>query len=792
MELDIRRAAVIGAGWTGTDIAALLASAGIETLLLDLAPVDPADASASGPAAVLRHGIERSGIARDALARARARGAFLDPEAWARIRTGNLGDDLSLLRQADWIIEVVSEDPEIKRSVYEQVSAHAREDAIVTSTTSALGAGRLTEGLPESFQRRFFVAHFFNPVRQTSLCEFCAGENTDRRIVERFRKFITATLGKGVIISPDTPGFLANRLGVFALMTAMHHAQRMGLSVLECDRITGLPMARPTTGTFRTADLIGLDTVVQILDHLHASLEDDPFRERFQTPDYLRTLLREDRRGDKTNGGFYCKDNDVRLYRDLHSGQYAPVGPRTQNPFERFENIPHPAQRLKELLAMQGREADFAWACLRDTMAYAAYLLGRLTPKPLVLDRVMRWGYNWELGPFEAWDALGVAETTQRMKRDGLPLADSLTRLIEAGHSSWYVTADSRRKQFNVADGQLTEAPKPKGILNLGEARVITQAGALRLFDIGDGVACASIVPPHGEGARLDAEFIGNLNAILDAFSAEGMAALIISGQSRDFSLGMNLKDLLAACEARDFAAVEAGLRARQVLNQRIKTLGVPVMGVLAGRVIGAGCELAMHCGRLHTHTEVQIGMTDIRAGLIPSGGGCKEMLFRAVEVTRIDGPFPIVRCAFDRIMNTSLARGVFTARNQGYFRKVDRFSMDRKRLLTDAKEQLVQLLQHGFAPPPRPPLSLPGAGGRAAIEHMLEQRRLRGELSEEVCVIGRKLAHVLCGGDCSPLDRITEDRLLELEREAFLSLCGLDQTPRLLRRTLNGEGAAS
>jgi 3-hydroxyacyl-CoA dehydrogenase len=797
MALEIKQAAVIGAGWMGTSIAALIASAGIDTLLLDvLPPMEPGEEERK--AGVTRFTESwRSSLASNALKLAASREAFLDPAAIAKVKPGNVVDNLDWLASVDWVIEVVPEVLGAKRATYERIMTHVRPDAVITSNTSGILVSQLVEGLPEAFRRQFFVSHFFNPVRLTSLCELVPGEDTDRKLVERFSRFVADRLGKGVIVSRDTPYFIANRLGLFSILTAMAHAEALGLAVGECDRLTGFAMARPGSGTFRTADIVGLDSMLQVFDNLHGSLAGDPCRDRFNAPAFFRLMIEKGLWGDKTGKGFYRRRSLDGQWLveciDYETLEYKPEHERSFESLNLAESIHEPAARLKALVFGSDLGSRFAWACVRDMLAYAGHLLGRIVDNPLTIDRAMRWGYNWELGPFEVWDCLGVAEVTARMETDGTPVPDSVRTLLNSGRSKWYAEEDNRRKQFSIESGAMIEAPHPRGVLSLDEWSVMEQVGGLKLYDLGDGIGCLSIAPPHSEGLRVDIGFNEAMDEILDTVTGGTLAGLVVTSEATDFSTGLNMTELLRLCDAGLYDEIERRVRKRQILNQRLKTVGVPVVAVLAGRTFGSGYELAMHCSRLQVHAEVQISMNEVLYGLIPSAGGCKEMLFRAVEKVRVDGPHPIVQRAFDMIMAATLARGAFTARALGLLRKGDNFSMGRKNLLSDAKAELRHMLEHGFSPPPRPPLSLPGAGGRAYIEHQLELSRLRGEISDEAVVVGRKLAYVLCGGDCTPVGRVTEDMLLDLEREAYLSLCGMEQTRRMLRRGLSsryhGEG---
>lgn len=792
MEFEISRAAVIGAGWMGASIAALFASAGIDTVMLDvLPPMEPSEED-------LRKGLTRfskewrSSLAIKAIESAKARDAFLDPDAISRITFGNMVDDIGLLSKVDWVLEAVPEVLDVKRATYERIASHIRPETLVSSNTSGLLVSDLLKGAPDSFTANFFVSHFFNPVRHMRLMELVPSTFTDSLRVNEVVDFARRRLGKGVIISKDTPYFVANRIGLFSLIATMAISQEMGVSVEECDKLTGKVMARAGSGTFRTADIIGLDSMLQVFDNLHGSLAGDPYREYFNAPAFFRIMVEKGLWGDKKEGGFYrrsLKGNGEAEVISLDTFEYgAPEGMILAN-LQQATAIHDPRERLKFLVSDQCEGSSFAWRVLRDTMAYSAYLLGKIVDEPINIDRALRWGYNWELGPFEIWDALGVDYVVDRMARDGLEPPETVQQLLKSDSKSWYGIHKNNRQQFLPIENSFSDVPALKGEIDLPalnrKGKQVFNKGNTTLTDIGDGVACMSFNIIHFGKSNSEESAIDVIRHMLEEINRDRFKGLVLSSQAPDFSVGMNLVLLGSMCDAGKWEALEALVREYQELCLELKRCSTPVVAAIAGRAYGIGFELAMHCGRIQAHVESSFCMNEIRNGLVPTGGGCKEMLYRAMDKVSADGPHPLAQYVFDIMLGAKLAKGVFRARQLGFMRKVDSFSMGRESLLADAKNTILDLLASGYGTPPILTVNLPGEGGHAALGMQLEQMHKRGELSDHDVVIGDKLAHILTGGDCSPVERISEERLLELEREAFLSLCGMEKTLERIRHRI-------
>jgi len=790
MGLEIGRAAVIGAGWTGAGIAALLASTGIETLLLDvLPPMEPSEEEAQQGLTRFSEAW-RNRLAAQGLERAFKQGAFLDPDARARVKIGNVQDHLPLVADVDWVLEAVPEVLDVKRALYDRLATYLNPNAFISSNTSGLLVEQLTKGRTDAFASRFLVSHFFTPVRMMRLMELAPGPHTRRELVERMSELAVRRLGKGVIVVRDTPYFVANRVGQFALLTAMHHAERMGISVAEADRLTGPAMARPRSATFRTADMIGLDALLLVFDNLHGALAGDPWRERFNAPAFMRLMVGRGLWGDKHGSGFYrpAASGEPETL-DLMTLAYARQPARRFASLERALETAAPEERLRLLIDGDDEGSRFAWAVVRDVLAYSAWLLGKVADEPIVFDRALRWGYNWDLGPFEIWDALGAPAIAERMAADGVAVPETVERLLTSGEARWYRLDGGRRRQY-ASGGARQDVPHPKGSLRLREIRplkgTIIEDGRYDLIDIDDGVAALAIGRSSDLPPKMERRFVAFIARCLDKAASLGLKGFIIVAERGDFSLGLDLAEIFSLIERKNWQGLEADVRQRQEVNRLLQTSAFPIVAVPAHHTLGAGCEMVLHCSRIHAHVETQFGFNETQAGLIPSGGGCKAILQLAADRVKQDGPFPIAKLAMETIFKGRSAKGVYEARAMGFLRRTDRFSMSFERLLGDAKQTVLELGGTGFRQP-TPALFLPGRGGATELTLELQHRRRLGEIDAHDFAVGRELARVLTGGDAAPHVPIDDKRLLDLECESFLRLAGMPATAERIRRSLGG-----
>ncbi len=790
MSETIQRVAIIGAGWMGGSIAALLASVGIEVDLLDvLPPMEPSrdelEKDYSGDARRWR-----DSRALRAVEQARRRGAFLDPRAVDRIRCGNMSDDLDRLGKADWILEAVPEVLDVKRAAYERIDTCAGPDSIVSSNTSGLLVRQLTQERPPEFRKRFLVSHFFNPVRQTQLLELVPGEDTDPAVVERLGRFAEERLGKGIIVSRDTPNFLANRLGLFAISSGMKHAEAMGVPVVEADRLTGPLLCRPKTATFRTVDIVGLDAMLLVLDSLHGSLAGDPFRETFNAPAFFRRMVAKGHWGEKSCGGFYmlCRQENTEEIQSigLDTLQYGFVSPRRFASVAAAEKLEDPIPRIRELISGSDEGARYAWAVLSDILRYSAYLLGRIADDPCAFDRALRWGYNWERGPFEIWSGLGVRFVMERMQADGADLPESAVKLLESGKDSWFHTEGGLRKQFLPGKNAFVPAPPLTGsraLDALGPERRLLENRTGELLELDDGLACFRYRAPGRAGLELHRRAAEDIARALDLAEGRNFRGLILFPDGRHVSAGLDWSRILQSIDEGKWAELEAEIRTRQTLFSRLKQSPFPVLAVADGNTRAEGCEMIWACRAVQAHHDALVGLDAIQAGLVPAAGGSAELLRRTAAVHADKSPEFIVKKTFQILFQATVERGAFPARRRGFLRANDGISLGADRLPVEARRMLLNRISE--PKPENPPFVLPGKGFAEKLSEDLAAMRKLGDATAHDETVGRALARILCGeGSGGPL---LDERMAEREREAWLSLAGTEATRERIRHLARG-----
>jgi 3-hydroxyacyl-CoA dehydrogenase len=774
--MDIRSVAVIGSGIMGMGIAAHLANAGIPSILLDLAqdgPGKPRDAPA-------RAAVERALAGKPA--------AFYTPRAARLITTGTIEDDLPKLAGVDWIIEAVVERLEVKRALFARLVDIVGPESIVSSNTSGLTARAMLEGLPETFRRRFLITHFFNPVRYMKLLEIIPGPGSDPALVEAMVHFGSARLGKGVVVGNDTPNFIANRIGIYGFMAAMQRMVNEGYTIDEVDTILGPAIGRPKSAVFRTADLSGLDTILHVARNLYEAAPEDECRDVFIVPDFLPRVVDRGWLGEKSGQGFYKRVKQVGetqiLSLDLKSMEYRPRERLQFTSLEQTKNVAETGERIRQIVNAADRAARFAWEMIADTLCYAANRMTAERGQPIAdrieaVDQAMRWGFNWDLGPFQTWDALGVSQVVDRLQAEGRPVPLLAQRVLAAG--GWFYQGKAPSRAAYVPRAQRYEAAiEPEGALTLaqvleerGPAAVLRSNKGGALIDLGDGIACLTF---RTKLNSIDADVIALLTEVMrDA--AGHYRGLVIGTDEADFSAGANLVVILMAARMRQWKNLDAGVRALQDAHMALKYSPIPVVVAAAGRTLAGGCETMLHATRVRAHAELYCGLVEAGAGLVPAGGGCKELLLRHGAASGKGGPFPAVRAAFETIALAKVSTSAEEARDLRFLRRDDPVSLDRERLLADAKADAIALAESGYTPPAPSELLLPGEGGRLVLEQQIDGFRQTGSISDHDVVVATKLAYVLTGGSASPVQRVPEQHVLDLEREVFLSLCGMART---------------
>ncbi|HEX8995527.1 MAG TPA: 3-hydroxyacyl-CoA dehydrogenase/enoyl-CoA hydratase family protein [Ktedonobacterales bacterium] len=781
MSYSIQRAAVVGAGIMGAGIAALLASAGIPVLLLDIVPPDAP--TSTDPA--VRNRFALSGI--DKALKARPASAFFTAKAAKLVTPGNTEDDLDKLAGVDWIVEAIVEEIGAKRDLFARIERVRKPGAIVSSNTSGLPATMLLEGRGDDFRRHFLITHFFNPVRFMKLLELVAGPDTDPELMRFMGEFCSAKLGKGVVYCKDRPSFIGNRIGNYGFAAAIHRMLDEGYKIEEVDAIFGKPLGRPRSAIFRTGDLAGVDTLLHVADSLYDNLPDDPQRDLFRMPEFVREMVARKWLGDKTGQGFYKKTKGADgkteiLVLDPATMEYREQDSAHFSSLDSVKGNPDAAERARSVLSGQDRAAKLAWEVTADLLLYTATVAQEIADDVVNIDNAMRWGFNWESGPFQSWDSLGVAALIKRMEAEGRSIPPLVREVAENGVGSFY--HDGKFWDWNSHSYQplpLSARRLSVASVRASGARVVKENRGASLIDLGDDV--------------LGIEFHTKMNALDDDIAsmlAEGVEeaqanwrALVVANDAPDFSVGANLAQVLMASRMRQFQLIERSVNKLQQANMALKFSSVPVVVAPAGRVLGGGCEIVLHGQHVRAAAETYLGLVEVGVGLVPAGGGCKEMLVRwqtlAQKVTHEGGPFAPARHAFEIVAVATVATSADDARTYGFLKKSDAVTLDRERLLEDAKADALALAAakaRGEWKTPEPASIRPaGVGARLALEQQVDNLRLQGKVTEHDVVVAGKLAWVLTGGEHSPLDTLTEQDILDLEREAFLSLCGMPAT---------------
>jgi 3-hydroxyacyl-CoA dehydrogenase len=796
----VRRAAVLGAGTMGSRIAAHLANAGIPVLLLDIVPAGSDDASKAG-----RNRLANAAI--DALSKAKP-AAFYEASLAALVTAGNFEDDLPKLAQCDWVIEAVAENLAIKTELLTRVVPHLAPNAVLTTNTSGLPITRIAAGL-DMHRDRFFGTHFFNPPRYMRLLEVIPTVESDASVVAAFAAFADRALGKQVVFANDTPNFIANRIGVSVMFSAASLMLEQGLTIEEVDALTGTAIGWPRTGTFRLADLVGID----ILAHVAANFPQGAPQGGFSS--VLDEIVKRGWIGDKAGQGFYKKSRtddgrEVRLVLDLATFEYRPTAKPNLPALEMAKNAASVPERLRLLLAndpAKDKAAAFLWPFLASLWNFAAERIGEVAADAPSIDSAMRAGFNWELGPFEMWDAAGVRETVARMKALNLPVSRALEDLLasspESAHVSWY-SPDSPQcyNPTTSAWEPIMQQPGHARIADFRRSHGVVRANpGASLLDLGDGIGCIEL---HSLKNAIGGDVLSLISAVLNPSSdvLRDFAGFVIASDRENFSVGANLMQLLLAAQEGEWDELAAVIHGFQQMTAAIKFCPRPVVAAPFGLTLGGGAEICLHAARRQPHAETYIGLVEAGVGLIPAGGGTKEMLLRAIDQAIAMAPpdprDPPSRFAQSAEMATALKRTFETialakvstsaaeARSLGLLAAADRITMNRERLLLDAKAHAATLAQAGYtAPQPRTQIPAPGASALAALETGIFLMGEAGYASEHDQKVARWAAYILAGGRVTAGTLVSEQYLLDLEREAFLSLAGERKTQERIAFTL-------
>jgi 3-hydroxyacyl-CoA dehydrogenase len=763
----IRKVGVIGAGTMGAGIAAQVANAGVPVLLLDIVP----DGAAN-----------RSTLAEAALARLRKAepAAFMHARAARLVETGNLDDDLAKLANCDWIVEAVVERPEVKQALYRRVEAVRRPGSAISSNTSTIPLRLLTEGMPETFRRDFLITHFFNPPRYMRLLEIVAGPHTEAATVERVAGFADAALGKSVVRCEDSPGFIANRLGIYWIQRATLEAFDQGVTVEEADAIIGPPMGIPKTGVFGLLDLVGLDLGPQVNASMRRALpQDDAFHAIDRDIPLIGRMIADGYTGRKGKGGFY-RLHGKRAARekqaiDLCTGEYRPSHKAD------LPELRAAGRDLRALLTAPGRVGVYAFRVLATTLAYAATLVPQAAASIPAVDEAMRLGYNWKHGPFELIDRLGTAWLVERLNAAGF----AVPKLLADAVGKTFYRVENGRRQYLGVDGAYHDMIRPAGVLLLEDvkraAKPVLKNASAALWDIGDGVACFEFT---SKSNALDDQIMALLHETIATVQAR-FKALVIYNEGDNFSLGANLGLALFAANIAAWGEIEKLVAAGQKTLKALKYAPFPVVAAPSGMALGGGCEIVLHADAVQAHAESYIGLVECGVGLVPGWGGNGELLARWRADKRLPrGPVPAAAKAFETISTATVSKSAHEAMEMKFLHAEDGISMNRNRLLADAKARALALVP-GYAPPVPPEFVLPGPSGRLGFNLAAQGFAHRGLASAHDLAVTDALAEVLSGGEADIIDTVSEHALLDLERAAFMRLVRTQPTLARIEHTL-------
>lgn len=796
---NVAKAAVLGAGTMGSRIAAHLANCGIPTCLLDLAPAqltpeeEKKRLDLNSPQ--VRNRIARQGL--EAALKSRP-SAFFTEENSGLITVGNFEDHLSWVSDADWIIEAVAEDLEIKRTLWQRVAPLRRPGSVASTNSSGLSIAAIAAGLPEEFRRHWLGTHFFNPPRYLHLLELIPGPDTLAEVLQAVSRFADLRLGKGVVVAKDTPNFIANRIGVYCTSLALRLAQQEGLTVEEMDRLLNAVAGWPRSALFGTLDLVGLDIFAAASRTVYDRAPHDERRELFLIPEIITKMMARGLLGNKSGSGFYKRppksSGGEPLILDLETFEYRPA---KEGAFASLESASHAADtamRLQLVWQSDDRASRFLWKFLSQTFLYAARRIPEIAQSVVDIDRAMRWGYGWELGPFELWDAVGVEETARRMETDGNAIPENVAAMLQAGHRHFYDSARGGLNYFDFTQTAYSLASCSPGVLLLRGGPqtppVLRRSEGASLRDLGDGV--------------LGVEFHSKMNVMgMDAVQmveagiaevASNFDALVIGNQGRGnqgahFSVGANLLHLLTLIRAGNWDKLDRLVRRFQQMHQSIKYSFKPVVVAPFGQTLGGGCEITLAAPRVQAAAESYIGLVEAGVGLVPAGGGIKEMLVRLSDShARSEELASATRELFRTISLARVSSCAEDARQLGFLRDTDGISINPDRLLGDAKQTALEMVRRGYRPvhpAPRHDIRVLGEGGLAGFHIGLHIARQGQFITEYDAVVLAKLAHVVCGGKLTGPAAVSEQYLLDLEREAFLSLCGDTRTQERIQHTL-------
>ncbi len=785
--MNIAKAAVLGAGTMGAGIAAHLANAGIPTLLLDIAPTElTADEEKKGfklESPQVKNRIVNSLF--EAAKKLKPAPFMLGDNA-KLIKTGNFTDDMALLKDCDLVIEAVVENLDIKHKIFAEVDKHRKPGAVIASNTSGIPIDSIAEPFSDDFKQHFLGVHFFNPPRYMKLVEIIPSTKTSGEVACKIAGFLDQRLGKGVVPAKDRPNFIANRIGTFGMMATVHEMLAMGFTPTEVDQMTGKAIGHASSATFRTSDLVGLDVLAHVNNNLYPAIPTDEDREVFQIPEVITQIIEKKYLGDKTKGGFYKKTKNAEgeteiLELDLSTLEYKPQAKSKFSSLDAAKGIEDQSKRINALVWGDDKVAEFLWKTMSRTFRYSANRIPEIADTIVEIDNAIKWGFGWTVGVFESWDAVGVRKSVERMKAEGQAVPANIEKMLASGAETFYKNESGVQSYFDLVSGDYKQTPERPGVTILKSVKertgVIKSNPGASLIDLGDGVACLEF---HSKMNSIGGDTVPMMNFAIDEVG-RNFKGLVVGNQGGNFSAGANIMMLLLAAQEEEWDDINMMVHALQQSIMRLRYSAKPVVTAPYGLTLGGGCEIAIHGDRVRAAGETYIGLVEVGVGVIPAGGGTKEMTMRAMDAAKAApdaDPLTFLKKAFEMIGMGKVATSAQEGRAWGFFRDVDSISMNGDRLIADAKQEVLNLDASGYVQPvQREDIFVMGEAGQAAMKLALHMMKQGGFISDHDQLIGKKLANVMSGGDMNHSAYVSEQYLLDLEREAFVSLCGERKT---------------
>ncbi|MGA7143024.1 MAG: 3-hydroxyacyl-CoA dehydrogenase NAD-binding domain-containing protein [Desulfobacterales bacterium] len=785
MAKKIRQAAVIGSGVMGGGIAALLAGAGIKTLLLDIVPFDLKEEEKDDPAA--RNRIVKAGL--DAVLMS-SPSLLMQQKDVDLITIGNLEDDFERISECDWIVEVVVENLKIKQDLFKRIELKRKPGAIVSSNTSGLPLKAMSQGLGLDFKQHFLGTHFFNPVRYMHLLEIIKGEDTFPEIIEFMSDFGERILGKGIVMAKDTPNFVGNRIGVHGMVKAMQLMLEDGLTIPEVDALFGTAMGRPKTAMFKTSDIVGLDTLGHVAKNTYDLVVDDDQRDSFILPEFVDRMIRKNLLGKKTKSGFYKTDltpdwKKIRKVIDPETLEYSEYEPAAFPCLAEAKKAKTLGEKMRAIVYGNDKGSRFAWKVVASGLIYAADKIPEISNAIVDIDNAMKWGFNFEMGPFETWDAIGIETSVEKMEKDGFDVPEKVKRMISAGHLSFYKTDQGKRFFYDFTTESYAEILVDKAMLSLDTLRssgkVVRSCKSASLIDLEDGVFCLEF---HSKMNTLNKEIIEFQQEALAYAEANGLGLVIgnqASGMPGAFSAGGDLLSMAGIAKEGKYSEIDDALRLAQDSIQKEKYSNIPVVAAPYGMTLGGGCEVCLGADKIVAHAELYMGLVEIGVGLLPSGCGCLNLWKKFIQtipdaVTDID----LAKFFVPVFMNIALAKvstSAADARAAGFLGPVDRIVFNRDRLIGEAKKEVLKMADEGYAPPVKRPIRVLGQAAQGMIEVEIFNMLQGKFITEYDAFLAKRIAYVLSGGEVRDNSFIQEDVILELEREAFIDFWKEEKT---------------